>query len=131
MIEPCPLSAARSSRNWLIMLNDPKMSQPSASGPRFCPSSVRSPRASGNGRPGRRRARGPGGSRRGRPNREAGLREAQTRVQATGERGVILQLIERDIAVDEGDDAKVARLDTLMREAVDRLAVDALMPEAA
>jgi len=40
-------------------------------------------------------------------------------------------LIERDIAVDEADDAKVARLDTLMREAVNRLAVDALMLEAA
>jgi hypothetical protein len=40
-------------------------------------------------------------------------------------------LIERDIAVDEADGAKVARLDTLMREAVNRLAVDALMLEAA
>jgi hypothetical protein len=40
---------------------------------------------------------------------------------------VILQLIERDIAIDEGDDAKVERLDALMREAVDRLA----LPEAA
>ena len=59
--------------------------------------------------------------------RVAGLREAQTRVQATSERGLILQLIERDIAVDEGDEAKVARLDVLMREAVDRLA----LPEAA
>jgi hypothetical protein len=44
---------------------------------------------------------------------------------------VILQLVERYIAVDEGDDAKVKRLDALIREAVDRVAVDALMPEAA
>ena len=57
----------------------------------------------------------------------AALREAQTSVVATSKRGVILQLIERDIAIDEGDDAKVERLDALMREAVDRLA----LPEAA
>jgi hypothetical protein len=63
--------------------------------------------------------------------RVAALREAQTHVVATSEHGVILQLLERYIAADEGDDAKVERLDALMREAVDRLAVDALMPEAA
>ena len=33
--------------------------------------------------------------------------------------------------LDEGDDAKVMRLDALMREAVNRLDLDALMPEAA
>ena len=44
---------------------------------------------------------------------------------------LLIGLLSRGVAVDEGDEAKVERLGALIRDVVDRLAIDALMPEAA
>jgi hypothetical protein len=63
--------------------------------------------------------------------RVAGLREAQTRVRATSKRGLLLQLLELDIAVDgeigatDGGAEIVRLIETIQK------GVDALMPEAA
>jgi hypothetical protein len=54
------------------------------------------------------------------------LREAQTFAIAASGRGLALQLVELEIAHDEGDDHKFARL-----HAVDGQAIEGLVPEPA